>query len=165
MLMFMLFMNILLSINFMFMIHPLTMGMTLLMQTIMISLITGFMNYNYWFSYILFLIMIGGMLVLFIYMTSIASNEKFKFNNKLATFLLSMFIIMMMMYMYMDQYMMIMNNYNYTINMNYPDLMLNKFYNKPSNLIMFMMIVYLLITLIAVVKITSFKLGPLRQKF
>nr|YP_009995516.1 NADH dehydrogenase subunit 6 [Ochthebius viridis]QNP09971.1 NADH dehydrogenase subunit 6 [Ochthebius viridis] len=161
----MFFMNMILSMLFLFMIHPLSMGMILLMQTIIITLITGFMNFNYWFSYILFLIMIGGMLVLFIYMTSVASNEKFKINNKIIIMtMIMMFITMFMMFFY-DKYLIMNNNFNNFIIDNNNYFMLSKFYNNPSNYIMFLMIIYLFITLIAVVKITNFKLGPLRQKF
>nr|YP_009995256.1 NADH dehydrogenase subunit 6 [Ochthebius puncticollis]QNP09646.1 NADH dehydrogenase subunit 6 [Ochthebius puncticollis] len=162
MLMMFLMINIMISIMFLFMMHPISMGTMLLLQTILISLITGMLNFNYWFSYILFLIMVGGMLVLFIYMTSIASNEKFKFNTKL----FMMFFIMMMLIMimsYTDLFINIMNNFNFNFMNKENYLMLSKFYNKPSNLIMFMIIIYLFITLIAIVKITNFKMGPLRQ--
>nr|QNP09763.1 NADH dehydrogenase subunit 6 [Ochthebius sp. IBE<ESP> AN76] len=165
MILIMLMMNITFSTIFLFMIHPLSMGMILLSQTIIISLITGFLNYNYWFSYILFIIMIGGMLVLFIYMTSIASNEKFKFNNKLLLFSMFMIMITMILFLIMDMFNFNMNDFNNNLYFNYNYLTLSKFYNTPSNMIMFMMIMYLLITLIAIVKITDFKLGPLRQKF
>nr|YP_009995360.1 NADH dehydrogenase subunit 6 [Ochthebius glaber]QNP09776.1 NADH dehydrogenase subunit 6 [Ochthebius glaber] len=161
---FLLSINIILSLNFLFMIHPLSMGMILLMQTILIALITGAMNFNYWFSYILFLIMIGGMLVLFIYMTSIASNEKFKFNNKLMFMNISL-MILTLTNVIMNNFIINLNNFNFNFDYNSNYFMLNKFFNIPSNLIMFMMIIYLFITLIAVVKITVFKLGPLRQKF
>nr|YP_009995412.1 NADH dehydrogenase subunit 6 [Ochthebius lividipennis]QNP09828.1 NADH dehydrogenase subunit 6 [Ochthebius lividipennis] len=164
MMMILLMMNILLSTIFLFMIHPLSMGMILLIQTITISLITGFLNFNYWFSYILFLIMIGGMLVLFIYMTSVASNEKFKINNKIILLIIS-FMTIMMIFTFNDNYFIMINNFNKFIYMNNNYLMLSKFYNLPSNSIMFLMIIYLFITLIAVVKITNFNLGPLRQKF
>nr|QNP10068.1 NADH dehydrogenase subunit 6 [Ochthebius peisonis] len=157
--------NIILSINFLFMMHPLSMGITLLMQTIMISLITGFLNFNYWFSYILFLIMIGGMLVLFMYMTSVASNEKFKFNNKILFLMTSLMVMTMILFFLMDDYLLLMNFLSKKIIDMNNYMMLSKFFNFPSNSIMFMMIIYLLITLIAVVKITDFKLGPLRQMF
>nr|AML25702.1 NADH dehydrogenase subunit 6 [Staphylinidae sp. BMNH 1274190] len=145
--------------------HPMSLGLNLLIQTINISMITGIMNKTFWYSYVLFLIMIGGMIVLFIYMTSIASNEMFKFSNKIfIMMLMSMFIMFMLMTMF---------KLNLTFNMNsmnslYPymfELSLNKFFNYPSNLIMTLMIIYLFITLIAVVKITNIKMGPLRQKF
>nr|QNP10107.1 NADH dehydrogenase subunit 6 [Tympanogaster modulatrix] len=157
--------NLMMSIMFLFMMHPLSMGMMLFFQTIIISMLTGFLNNNFWFSYILFLIMIGGMLVLFIYMTSIASNEKFKFNNKLMIFIMIMIIIIMVSYLMLDNFMVNINNKSMLImsKMNY--LVMSKFLNIPSNMIMMIMIVYLFITLIAVVKITNFKMGPLRQKF
>nr|QNP09685.1 NADH dehydrogenase subunit 6 [Ochthebius sp. IBE<ESP> AV177] len=160
-----LLLNILFSLTFIFMMHPLSMGMILLLQTISVALITGLLHVNFWFSYILFLIMIGGMLVLFIYMTSMASNEKFKFNKNLI-FILSMLIIFSMMIFYnLDLFMMIIQMINCKINFSLNWLSLSKFYNTPSNMIMFMMIIYLFITLIAVVKITDFNSGPLRQKF
>nr|YP_009995321.1 NADH dehydrogenase subunit 6 [Ochthebius atriceps]QNP09724.1 NADH dehydrogenase subunit 6 [Ochthebius atriceps] len=165
MLMLLLSINMMLSMTFLFMNHPLSMGLILMMQTIMISIITGLLNFNFWFSYILFLIMIGGMLVLFIYMTSIASNEKFKFNNKLTLVLMILNIIMNMLIILIDNYFIKINNLNFNFNFKSNYMMLSKFFNIPSNIIMFMMIIYLFITLIAVVKITDFKLGPLRQKF
>nr|AHA41544.1 NADH dehydrogenase subunit 6 [Diabrotica virgifera virgifera] len=162
-------MMIMCSIMFMLLNHPLTCGLMLLMQTIFTSVITGLMNYNYWFSYILFLIMVGGMLILFIYMTSIASNEKFKFNFNMTLMMISIFIIISMLsfildYFYFNSFMKIMemnNQFNIINN----KLSLIKYFNFPNNLIMMMMIIYLFITLIAVVKITKFLYGPLRQKF
>nr|UPX88652.1 NADH dehydrogenase subunit 6 [Hydraena nigrita] len=154
-------MNLLMSIMFLFMIHPLSMGMILLIQTILISLITGYFFMNFWYSYILFIIMIGGMLVLFIYMTSVASNEKFKFSNKLLILTLVMMIIMNLFMMMDNMYINMMNNnYNMTLITS-----LIKFYNLPLMYTMLLMIIYLFITLIAVVKITEFKLGPLRQTY
>nr|QNP09990.1 NADH dehydrogenase subunit 6 [Ochthebius sp. IBE<ESP> AN292] len=164
MLMYFLLMNLLFSTMFIFMTHPLSMGMMLMAQVIIISLITGFLNFNFWFSYILFLIMIGGMLVLFIYMTSIASNEKFKFNMKFI-YLIMTFMSTMNLFLFMDKFFNEISLFNKFIFNNSNYFMLSKFYNSPSNMIMFLMIIYLLITLIAVVKITNFKMGPLRQKF
>nr|ALO76309.1 NADH deshydrogenase subunit 6 [Rhagium mordax] len=159
--------TILLSIMFLFLNHPLSFGLILLIQTISISMMTGIMNLNFWFSYILFLIMIGGMLILFIYMTSIASNEKFKFSYKISM-LMMMFILIMLMSLLTDTYSLEMNlnsydliNQNYIMNNNFS---LSKFLNWPSNMIIYMMIIYLLMTLIMVVKITKIKSGPLRQK-
>nr|AND96196.1 NADH deshydrogenase subunit 6 [Onthophagus ochreatus] len=139
--------------------HPLSMGIILLIQTINLSLNLGYLNLNYWYSYILFLIMIGGMLILFIYMTSIASNEKFHPSIKL--FLMSNFMLFigMFIYMFTDPYYFMMNsNFKEQI-ISYS---LNKYFNFPNSIIMYMLIIYLLITLLAIVKITSFKKGSLR---
>nr|QYC35491.1 NADH dehydrogenase subunit 6 [Cyphonocerus sanguineus klapperichi] len=149
---------------FLFTSHPLSMGLILLIQTLMISLITGLMSINYWFSYILFIIMIGGMLVLFIYMTSIASNEKFSHNNKI----LIIMILLMLMITFMlmsDQFINYMSSVNSTsINNSSFENSLNKYLSYPFMMISLSIITYLLITLIAVVKITNIKYGPLRQK-
>nr|QGX86638.1 NADH dehydrogenase subunit 6 [Lepidapion squamigerum] len=157
------------SIIFMFLNHPLSFGAILLIQTISISLLTGMLSFNYWFSYILFLIMIGGMLILFIYMTSIASNEKFKFSMKMFTFysMMTMFallIIMMVDYFYLNFNIFNEEMINQSINLTYK-LSMNKYMNFPSLWITLMMIIYLLITLIAIVKITEIQYGPMRQKF
>nr|YP_009469535.1 NADH dehydrogenase subunit 6 [Tenebrio obscurus]AVE14887.1 NADH dehydrogenase subunit 6 [Tenebrio obscurus] len=155
--------NIYLTITFLMMNHPLSMGFILLLQTIMIALITGNMNQNLWFSYILFLIMVGGMLILFMYMTSIASNEKFKMNSKeiLMTILVPMSMVALNMLM---KNMQMKNNEMNIMNMN-PSMIssMNKFFTFPSSMIMIFMIMYLFMALVATVKITNFKKGTMRQ--
>nr|YP_010010568.1 NADH dehydrogenase subunit 6 [Psylliodes chlorophana]QOH99587.1 NADH dehydrogenase subunit 6 [Psylliodes chlorophana]QOK35988.1 NADH dehydrogenase subunit 6 [Psylliodes punctifrons] len=161
-----LFMN---TVMFIFLYHPLSLGLILLLQTILTALISGFMNSNFWYSYMLFLIMIGGMLILFIYMTSIASNEKFKLNKKMFLFNFMGLMIMMMLLLFMDMFYLNyfmnieeMTMMNLTFNNN---LSLKKYFNYPNYTLMIMMIIYLFITLIAVTKITNNSYGPLRQKF
>lgn len=44
-------------------------------------------------------------------------------------------------------------------------LTLNKLYNFPTNLVTIILIIYLFLTLIAIVKITNVFEGPLRPKF
>nr|ASM41819.1 NADH dehydrogenase subunit 6 [Eutetrapha metallescens] len=166
--MMLIFMNLSISLTsiFIFLTHPLSLGLILLIQTILIALITGSMSFNYWFSYIIFLIMIGGMLILFIYMTSIASNEKFKFSMKLSILFFSMFLTLMT-FLIIDNYFFhqssIIDLIPQISNMNFK-FSLNKFINWPNNMVFMMMIIYLLITLIMVVKITNINYGPLRQK-
>nr|UFR82887.1 NADH dehydrogenase subunit 6 [Mecynorhina polyphemus] len=155
------------SILLMFLKHPLSLGMMLLSQTIIISLTMGLFNLNYWYSYIMFLVMIGGMLVLFIYMTSVASNEKFMISINLTILILSFFLITIIISIMIDYYMINMSNtYEETLNSNVMyNWSLNKFLNYPMMMILFLIILYLLITLIAVVKITDISQGPLRQMY
>nr|YP_010759139.1 NADH dehydrogenase subunit 6 [Myladina unguiculina]WEX49729.1 NADH dehydrogenase subunit 6 [Myladina unguiculina] len=154
--------NMLMSLIFLTMTHPLSMGLILLIQTIMVSLISGNYNFNYWYSYILFLILIGGMLVLFMYMTSIASNEKFMFNMKYL--MLSPFIVMPLILPYFNIELNLMNNETMMFTMNkIINTSLNKYINFPLNILLMFTIIYLLLALIATVKITNFKKGPVRQ--
>nr|YP_009185811.1 NADH dehydrogenase subunit 6 [Callicerus obscurus]ALO70434.1 NADH deshydrogenase subunit 6 [Callicerus obscurus] len=160
-------MNFLLSLIFLFMNHPMSLGLTLLMQTLIISMITGMLAMNFWFSYILFLIMIGGMLVLFIYMTSIASNEMFSYSNKIFLMMSLMSFMLIILYMVMDMYFLNLNYIFFEQSTQFNNLHTNltKYFNYPSMFIIFFMIIYLFITLIAVVKIIKIEYGPLRQKF
>nr|UBN08869.1 NADH dehydrogenase subunit 6 [Panesthia australis] len=160
---FFMIMSSLLSISFTQMNHPLAMGLILLIQTIMISMITGISTQSFWFSYILFLIFIGGMLVLFIYITSLASNEMFIMSTKLLCLL--MIITPMMTFLLKTKFPNSNNQESLmflTIN-NSTSLPLIKLYNYPTGMLTIMMAIYLLITLIAVVKITNIFSGPLRQ--
>nr|QUO98722.1 NADH dehydrogenase subunit 6 [Nephrotoma tenuipes] len=163
-----------LIISFMFtqMKHPLSMGFILLIQTFTICLITGSLMKTFWFSYILFLIFIGGMLVLFIYMTSLASNEMFNFSTKNLMMILISFMFLMALTLFMNDSIS-MNFYSLTMEtssiineMNFikeNSLNLNKLYNFPTNMLTILLINYLFLTLIIIVKITNNFYGPLRQ--
>nr|YP_009918997.1 NADH dehydrogenase subunit 6 [Orthonevra geniculata]QMP96577.1 NADH dehydrogenase subunit 6 [Orthonevra geniculata] len=163
--------SLLFSLIFLQMNHPLSMGLMLLIQTITICCITGLMTKSFWFSYILFLIFIGGMLVLFIYVSSLASNEMFSLSMKMMSMLIITFIILMIVSLFMDKIIILFNSMNNEMisitNMNSyiqeNSLNLNKLYNYPTNMITIMLINYLLITLIAAVKITKLFNGPIRS--
>lgn len=60
--------------------HPIRLGLVLIFHTLLIRAITGLAGGNFWFSYVLFLVFLGGVLVLFIYITRLASNEQFTVN-------------------------------------------------------------------------------------
>nr|YP_009488015.1 NADH dehydrogenase subunit 6 [Anopheles pristinus]AWB99678.1 NADH dehydrogenase subunit 6 [Anopheles pristinus] len=161
---------LIMSFIFMQMKHPLSMGLMLLIQTFLTCLITSIYVKTFWFSYILFLIFLGGMLILFIYVTSLSSNEMFSMSFKLI--MLSLIIIFMfnILFFIMDKSLIeqfIMNmemeklsNMNNLINENI--LSLNKMYNFPTNLITLLLINYLFLTLLVTVKITKKFYGPLR---
>nr|YP_011008741.1 NADH dehydrogenase subunit 6 [Oenopia formosana]WPV72854.1 NADH dehydrogenase subunit 6 [Oenopia formosana] len=147
----------------MFLKHPLSMGLVILIHTIMTCIYIGLMSLNFWFSYILILVMIGGLLVLFIYMTSIASNEKFKFNKIMMLMIFMSLILTIIMLMFYNKFNLnfslnndLLNNMNFNLNM-------NKFITFPNSNIFMIMVFYLLIAMIAVVKITKVNFGPLRQ--
>nr|YP_010022833.1 NADH dehydrogenase subunit 6 [Pollenia pediculata]QLY90328.1 NADH dehydrogenase subunit 6 [Pollenia rudis]QOP39681.1 NADH dehydrogenase subunit 6 [Pollenia pediculata] len=160
------------NIMFMNMKHPLAMGLILLIQTTLICLTSGLMTKSFWFSYILFLTFMGGMLVLFIYVTSLASNEMFTFSMKLLIISLMIFFFMIISLLFIDKNI-FMNYQNMEIKTIFNEnsyimensLSLNKLYNYPTNMLTILLMNYLLITLIAVVKITKLFKGPLRPMF
>uniref|UniRef100_A0AAU7BAA6 NADH-ubiquinone oxidoreductase chain 6 n=1 Tax=Heteromallus sp. TaxID=3073483 RepID=A0AAU7BAA6_9ORTH len=170
---FMTIMLLSLILNFIFMIssHPMMMMFTIILQTLMICLLTGFISQSFWFSYILFLVFLGGMLVLFIYITSLASNEMFSLQTKHLIFL--MLVPLIMLLMITDPFMLLPIPINNDMNLSmtndfllYSEMnfSLNKLFNESTNIITLMLVLYLFLTLIMVVKITNIFQGPLRQK-
>nr|QNV49173.1 NADH dehydrogenase subunit 6 [Janthinomyia sp. PH-2020] len=166
--------SMMLIFNFIFMNmkHPLAMGLTLLIQTTLISMSSGLMTKSFWFSYILFLVFLGGMLVLFIYVTSLASNEMFSFSIKLMLISMMIFFLMMNMVYFFNKNLIlqyknleIQSIYNLNSYIKENSLSLNKLYNYPTNLLTILLMIYLLITLIVIVKITKMFKGPLRPMF
>nr|YP_010968429.1 NADH dehydrogenase subunit 6 [Aurivittia aurivittata]WNO18767.1 NADH dehydrogenase subunit 6 [Aurivittia aurivittata] len=164
---------IFLSILMMFLKHPLSMGLMILIQTFMTCFLSGMIINTYWFSYILFLTFLGGLLVLFIYVASVASNElfSFKFKNKILMISLMMMILLLSVWQMNNMnwmnlyYNFEMSNFfnNFLFFNNNNNMNLTKLYNKQTYLLMILMIIYLFITLIAVVKITNIFYGPLRS--
>nr|YP_010397561.1 NADH dehydrogenase subunit 6 [Boreoheptagyia kurobebrevis]UQJ73470.1 NADH dehydrogenase subunit 6 [Boreoheptagyia kurobebrevis] len=167
------FTSLITSTIFMQMKHPMAMGMMLLIQTLFICLITGNYSKTFWFSYVLFLIFLGGMLVLFIYVTSLASNEMFNFSMKIFILSLIFLFLSLMIMMIMDNSIISSflsnNEMNSLINMKSfigeNTISLSKLYNFPTNMMTILLINYLFLTLIAVVKITDIFEGPLRPKY
>nr|WNL54248.1 NADH dehydrogenase subunit 6 [Microcerotermes unidentatus] len=149
------------SIMFTQMKHPLAMGLMLLIQTTMVCLISGTMYKSFWFSYILFMIMIGGMLVLFMYMTSLASNEMFSPSNKMMMITLPTLPVLL--------YMMptVINNKEMcphdTMTENEITTTTTVMYNQMMGTMTTLLVLYMLLTLIVVVNIINVSSGPLRH--
>nr|URX54185.1 NADH dehydrogenase subunit 6 [Neotermes sp. 5 AB-2022a] len=141
--------------------HPLAMGMMLLLQTMMMCLISGLMHQSFWFQYILFMVFVGGMLVLFIYVASLASNEMFSLSMKMMLMATTMTAMMMMI---KDQTTIDSKETElYTTTSNEIITLTSKLYNQPNGTMTILMALYLLMTLIVVVKVTNVSMGPLRQ--
>nr|QXJ80382.1 NADH dehydrogenase subunit 6 [Homogryllacris parcibrevipenna] len=151
--------------------HPLSMTLIIILQTLLVCTFTGMISQSFWFSYILFLVFLGGMLVLFIYITSLASNEMFSIPTMtiISYLIITTFIILLSWTLDSSFTTSIINNLDMTstnlMSLNYwmeSTLPLIKLYNNPTNLNTLMLMLYLFLTLIAIVKITNIFHGPLR---
>nr|YP_009142277.1 NADH dehydrogenase subunit 6 [Loxostege sticticalis]AKG65050.1 NADH dehydrogenase subunit 6 [Loxostege sticticalis] len=165
-----------LSFIMFFMNNPLSMGLMILIQTLLTCMMSSMIIKTYWFSYILFLTFLGGLLVLFIYVSSIASNEMFKTSFFMNIYLMINICIILLISILLMNNLTWMNLSNNSLEMNNffnmflffnneNKINLSKLYNNQTFLIMIMLIIYLFITLIAVVKITNIFYGPLRSSF
>nr|AQP28063.1 NADH dehydrogenase subunit 6 [Microtermes obesi]AQP29450.1 NADH dehydrogenase subunit 6 [Microtermes obesi] len=148
------------SLTFTQMKHPLAMGMMLLIQTTMMCLMSGMMYKSFWFSYILFMIMVGGMLVLFMYMTSLASNEMFSPSNKV---IMTALLLPALIYLMPSP----INNKEMTDHNNMTENEITTtttvMYNQMMGTMTTLLVLYMLLTLIVVVNIINVSKGPLRH--
>lgn len=101
------------------------------------------------------------MLVVFIYITSVTSNEKFTLKTK--PLIIRFLVIFPLILINKLPKNFINNTTNFSNKTQ--EFIINKFINLPIIILIIIIIIYLLITLIATVKITKIKLGPLRQKY
>nr|UEK25922.1 NADH dehydrogenase subunit 6 [Hemigrapsus takanoi] len=144
--------------------HPLAMGLMLFIQTVLISITIGIFNFSFWFSYILFLVFLGGMLVLFIYVASLASNESFSFSLLSFLFFLSITSMLTFFLAWLDPFITSLNS-STSSSLTYfisTPFIINWVYNTPSMVFTIFIVSYLLLMLIIVVKIVNLFKGPLR---
>nr|YP_009654703.1 NADH dehydrogenase subunit 6 [Anaxandra taurina]QCI09245.1 NADH dehydrogenase subunit 6 [Anaxandra taurina] len=149
------------AILIMFLNHPLSMGLLLILQTIIVALSTGMIAGYFLMSYIITIIMLSGALVLFIYMASVASNEMFYTPIKLmgVFFMMNLIIPFMLDKNENPENEMINNN-----SLNMETITTMKLFSQPSAYITIIMIMYLLFTMIVVSNNVNINKGPLRIK-
>nr|YP_010990562.1 NADH dehydrogenase subunit 6 [Aplos simplex]WOW98876.1 NADH dehydrogenase subunit 6 [Aplos simplex] len=145
--------------------HPMSMGTILILQTIMMSIYMSKKSMNSWFSYILFITIIGGMMIMFMYMSSIASNEMFKPKSKKIMMMITTFTLIMMMNTEMmtelnkliEQKMNMMEKEEIKAS--------SKFFNsKKMNMTIIMMMI-LMLTMVSITNISSTFEGPLKKTY
>nr|YP_010031607.1 NADH dehydrogenase subunit 6 [Necremnus tutae]QOV03002.1 NADH dehydrogenase subunit 6 [Necremnus tutae] len=156
-------------------IHPVIMGLILLNISILCSMNSSLTNNNHWFSYLMFLIIIGGMMIIFLYFTSFISNMKtsmkwsFIINIPLKFFFIIIFIIYFMFnfnkYLFwlseFSEIKSLMLNMKILMNNNNMQIMYMYMYNKNFSTIISM--IYLLICLTFIVKMCINKKMMLRK--
>uniref|UniRef100_UPI0030FEE458 NADH dehydrogenase subunit 6 n=1 Tax=Acanthochitona defilippii TaxID=761903 RepID=UPI0030FEE458 len=151
-----------LSFSFPLLTQPISLGMTLLVFSLLVSTAVFFSSMT-WFSFILFLIYIGGLLVMFAYVTALMPNLLFK---KTSIFMFLIFSTMFWLSMLMlSEFIGIMEEINPKMNMN-TNFNLNhlgvSLYSSFNFMVIVGLALILLFVLICVVKICYFSNAPLR---
>nr|YP_009179468.1 NADH dehydrogenase subunit 6 [Cypridopsis vidua]AJY78607.1 NADH dehydrogenase subunit 6 [Cypridopsis vidua] len=135
--------------------HPLIMGFILMLQTLLFAVLSGIIMSSYWYSYILILVFLGGLLILFVYVSSMASNEKLNFSPLALMIALISFCFILFSI-----------NFNILNMFKGSDSLVEKsfiwLFSEPSGMLASFLIIYLFIILIAIVKITKWWGGALR---
>jgi len=147
------------NLIFIFIFHPLAIIFVLIIQTTLISLIIYFLTQFPWFSYTLILVFLGGILILFIYISNIASNEIFKPNLKIFIPLLRAPFITFLVKNFPQNYRKERNNIEA---FDFSNLIVLKPYSDSILPVTILIALYIILTLLAVVKISKIAQGPLR---
>nr|AXI98866.1 NADH dehydrogenase subunit 6 [Pseudoniphargus salinus] len=156
--------SLVISVVFLLTISPLFMSLLIILQTITLAIIINMITMTSWFSFMLVMIYLSGMMIIFIYVSSMASNELFFPNNYLLAPLFIIFTIVMALtsnYMldtpsdYMNELNLILTKITIFKTM--------KMYSKTLFIMTILLILYLLLAMIMVSKNSSFSYGPLRS--
>lgn len=118
--------------------------------------------------YILILIYVGGILVLFIYVTSIFPNNKFFFNQFTGLIIFSLIIILFLLILILNKFFNLNFIFldfknNYIIDLALSNSLTIKMFFYKTNIILIFLVIYLFYCILVVIKITSFINGPLRK--
>nr|QPB69784.1 NADH dehydrogenase subunit 6 [Artemia urmiana] len=137
--------------------HPLAFIMSLFAQTLLICI--SLKNISLWISLILFLIFLGGILVMFIYVSSLSANEKF--NISLTSFLWTLPTVVIFLLILTDSQMLTSTSLGHqrptdymAINFNVGDIAL---------LTYCFVVVYLFLALLLVIDFLNINKKPLRS--
>ena len=146
---FFLLINIILFIS-----HPIFFRIMLILSSIIIGVICIKINLS-WFFYLLVLVFLGGVIILIIYINTLAINEKFffyKISNKALYIIIFIFLFQIFYFK------------NLFWKINFSNYISIRLYESINLLSLIFLILYLLLTLICVVKLVKFEYGPLIKR-
>jgi len=149
--------------------HPIIIIIILLIFTGLICLKISIWHSNYIYSIILFLIIIRGLLIIFLYFSSLISNEQiiFKFNKFLIYSFILNIIILIYKFLTLNYFLPYKFNYNEIdsiIKLNQISFQnILNLYEYPLNNLTIITIFYLLLSLFIIIKICSVKSISLRK--
>nr|AWN56229.1 NADH dehydrogenase subunit 6 [Dorymyrmex brunneus] len=150
--------------------HPMIPMILIILYSIMMSFYISLWKINFMYSIMMFMIMISGLLIIFLYFSSLISNEQMTLNpNKLLTltFLLSFLTFFMNLY-YSKNYLFNLLNLSKE---NAPLMHINEkmfsnilnLYTYPFNNITIICMLFLLMSLFTIIKMSSMKSKPMRK--
>nr|YP_001798516.1 NADH dehydrogenase subunit 6 [Sminthurus viridis]ABS82051.1 NADH dehydrogenase subunit 6 [Sminthurus viridis] len=134
--------------------NPMMFTVVILLQALFLCMMICFSMNTSWFSYILFLIFLGGLMIIFSYVCSLASNESINIQIQPVSISSMALVSTLILLNGSEINLSMLNDSVQTI-----FKMMSKLMVTPSIVSMF----YLLITLIVIVKISFKKMGSLRS--
>ena len=137
-----------------FISHPIFFRIILIISSIMVGVICIKINLS-WFFYLLVLVFLGGVIILIIYINTLAINEKFFFYKILNKPLYAIIFIILIQIIFFK---------NFSWKINFSNFISIRLYESINLLSLIFLMLYLLLTLICVVKLVKFEYGPLIKR-
>nr|UYL27207.1 NADH dehydrogenase subunit 6 [Alectorobius amblus] len=135
---------IMMIICFIFSSHPIMMIFLMILITLSLNMyMYMYMKYT-WFIFMITLLILGGLLVIFLYITSLTPNKKFNLNK------IFYFTIPLVFFMKINPNMQPNNFYMFSLFM------------PSSMLLLTLMLIYLMLTLISIMKMIKSSMAPLK---
>nr|YP_010713486.1 NADH dehydrogenase subunit 6 [Barbronia yunnanensis]WDA96187.1 NADH dehydrogenase subunit 6 [Barbronia yunnanensis] len=131
---------------------PILLLFMILLMALTISWLTAMM-YSAWYSFLIFLIYVGGMMVMFSYFVALSPNQFMKIKTSMLIMATTMTMLSLPMITLSSTSTQLDQTHSFST------LTLYSFYNIP---ILMLMITILLIMMIMVVKLSNLSKGPLR---
>lgn len=146
-------------------LHPIILIFNLITLNILLCVIISLWKSNYIYSFLIFLIIIRGLLIIFIYFSRIVANEQTLFNWKsfLKPLLLSTLNLFILIFYTFKYFIGIQNIHFYNFNesnplniiFNFKNLNILNIYIYPFNNLTIMSIIFLLLSFFRIIKINS----------
>uniref|UniRef100_A0AAU8G7B5 NADH dehydrogenase subunit 6 n=1 Tax=Colposcenia aliena TaxID=3101724 RepID=A0AAU8G7B5_9HEMI len=140
--------------------YPLFLGFMIIMQTLALCSMVRMMNSSSWLTMTILLIMLGGLMIIFLYTTSISSN-KFMIKKQL---LYKYFIMIILWFpitnMIIESF--FLESLSFMDNFNKEYFKMYSYINFHPSMFMFF---YLLLALIIMIKMMKLPKGPMRKKY
>ena len=152
----MFFFHLIFIIIVFFLSHPIRLRISLILIAILARIISLWINSS-WFFYLIVLVFLGGVIILIIYIRTLAANEKFRrisinYNTIGIILMVRLSILMVLKYKNILQF---IRRNNTAVGIIY----------EASNFsLLLFLITYLLLTLVCVVKLVKFESGPLIKR-
>nr|DAC76841.1 TPA_asm: NADH dehydrogenase subunit 6 [Pseudomyrmex peperi] len=148
--------------------HPTHLIMMLIFYSIIISMNLSLLKKTFLYSMMLFLIMISGVLIIFLYFSSLISNEKIKMMTlKKSTYISMMMVLSMYILWKFKFYEQPLMKCSEVVHINYiQNTMFNNLemlYTYPFNSMSILCMMFLLMSMLSVIKAISMKSAPLRK--
>jgi NADH-ubiquinone oxidoreductase chain 6 len=129
---------------------PLMIGISIIMVALRLACLFASL-FRSWYAFLIFLIYVGGILVIFAYFVSLVPNQKTDYKKHAKFILLTFFFLILLKIII-----------NWTPVILVSAFSINSLYLHARSPILFFIVVLLLITIVIIVKITNRTAGPLR---